>query len=78
MSLVGLVGWVVTAVPGGSTPGEVSLLVDGRRELYIAYSATSVERGAEVLVIGKRGIREVDVEPWSSLPGQVPPAPSGR
>jgi len=78
MSLVGLVGWVVTAVPGGTTPGEVSLLVDGRRELYIAYGALAVERDAEVLVINKRGIRQVDVEPWSSLPGQAPPAPSGQ
>ncbi len=78
MSLVGLVGWVVTAVPGGSTPGEVGLLVDGRRELYIAYGALAVERGAEVLVINKRGIREVDVEPWSSFPGQAPSASSGR
>ena len=68
MSLVGRVGEVVTRIRGGNVPGEVSLVVAGSRELYTAFAVDEVPIGTSVLVINNRGLRELDVEPWS-FPG---------
>jgi membrane protein implicated in regulation of membrane protease activity len=63
-SLVGRVGSLVCAVRGGSRPGEVRVVVEGLAHYYLAYAATAIPAGAEVLVINNRGGRQVDVEPW--------------
>ncbi|MBI3687147.1 MAG: hypothetical protein HY241_07365 [Actinobacteria bacterium] len=67
-TLVGKVGLVVSAVRGGPRPGEVRVVVGGIAHYYIAYAAVAVPTGAEVLVINNRGARQVDVEPWPSIP----------
>jgi membrane protein implicated in regulation of membrane protease activity len=73
-ALVGRVGVVVSAVRGGARPGEVRVVVEGIAHYYIAYAATALPAGAEVLVINNRGARQVDVEPWPRMPsdGNVP------
>jgi hypothetical protein len=62
--LVGKVGEVMVRIPGGEGVGEVSLLVDGMRELYLAHAPAEVPVGRRVLVVHHRGDRTVDVEPW--------------
>ena len=68
-ALVGKVGTVITAIRGGERAGEVRLLVDGLAHYYLAYAATAIAAGAEVLVIHNRGARQVDVEPWPVVEG---------
>ncbi|MEV6348129.1 hypothetical protein [Actinoplanes sp. NPDC051851] len=67
-SLVGRVGVVVTAIRGGERAGEVRLVVQGIPHYYLAYAAGAVAAGADVLVVNNRGARQVDVEPWPSVP----------
>ena len=47
-------------------PGEVVLHIRGGTETYMAVSDTEVDKGAEVLVIGKRSARTLEVTPFSS------------
>lgn len=61
---MGRIGLVVSAVRGGTGPGEVRLVVEGIAHYYIAYSASAVPAGTDVLVINYRGARQIDVEPW--------------
>ncbi|MDG6103862.1 YqiJ family protein [Dactylosporangium aurantiacum] len=68
-SLVGRVGVVVTAVRGGDRPGEIRIVVQGVPHHYLAYAAEPVPSGTHVLVVHFRGARQVDVEPWSPMPG---------
>jgi membrane protein implicated in regulation of membrane protease activity len=68
-SLVGKIGTVVSAVRGGHRPGEVRVVVNGIAHYYLAYATTAIPLGTEVLVINSRGVRQVDVEPWSSASG---------
>ena len=63
--LVGRTGRVVVRVRGGDVPGEVVLNVHGLPETYLAYSTDELPIGSHVLVIGTRGGRRIDVEPWS-------------
>ena len=63
--VVGKVGEVVVRIAGGEIPGEVSLVVGGIRELYLAHAREQVLIGHKVLVIHHRGDRTVDVEPWT-------------
>jgi hypothetical protein len=67
-ALVGRQGSVVIAVRGGNLPGEVRVVVEGIAHYYLAYAATAIPAGVDVLVINNRGARQVDVEPWPSLP----------
>jgi membrane protein implicated in regulation of membrane protease activity len=67
-ALVGKIGTVVSAVRGGGRPGEIRVVVAGLAHYYLAYAATAIPAGAEVLVINHRGARQVDVEPWPSRP----------
>lgn len=60
----GCVGVIVVATRGRAGPGEALLKVRGSREAYLAWSADPLPKGTEVLVIGTRGARTVDVEPW--------------
>jgi nucleotide-binding universal stress UspA family protein len=63
-SPVGKVGRVVVRIRGGESPGEVRLVLAGTPETYVAYCDDEVSVGADVLVIGFRGARRVDVVPW--------------
>jgi membrane protein implicated in regulation of membrane protease activity len=67
-TLVGRLGSVVSAIRGGARPGEVRVLVEGIAHYYLAYAATAVPAGSQVLVINNRGARQIDVEPWPELP----------
>jgi hypothetical protein len=61
---VGRVGRVVVRIRGGELPGEVSLTLQGTPDTRIAYAEEELPVGAEVLVIGSRGGRRIDVVPW--------------
>ena len=63
---MGRVGRLAVASRGLDGPGEVLLTVRGAREAFLAWSAAPLPKGAEVLVIGHRGARSVDVEPWTT------------
>jgi hypothetical protein len=67
-TLVGRLGSVVNAIRGGALPGEVRVVVEGIAHYYLAYAATAIPAGVDVLVIHNRGARQVDVEPWPDLP----------
>ncbi|WP_412745692.1 hypothetical protein [Krasilnikovia sp. MM14-A1004] len=72
-SLVGRIGTVVNQIRGGGRPGEVRILVAGIAHYYLAYAATALPAGTDVLVINNRGARQVDVEPWPTVPlGECP------
>lgn len=72
-SLVGKVGVVVTAVRGGDRPGEIRVVVQGVPHHYLAFAAEPLPPGSHVLVVNFRGARQVDVEPWSPMPGDRNP-----
>lgn len=63
--VVGKLGEVVIRIRGADAPGEIVTTVHGTREKFIAYSDTPLDEGAQVLVIGVRGPRSVDVIAWS-------------
>jgi membrane protein implicated in regulation of membrane protease activity len=67
-AVVGKVGTVVNGIRGGELPGEVRLVVAGIAHYYLAYAATALAAGTDVLVINNRGARQVDVEPWPAVP----------
>ncbi|BCJ43446.1 hypothetical protein GCM10010168_42440 [Actinoplanes ianthinogenes] len=67
-TLVGRVGRVITAIRGGERAGEIRLMVGGMPHYYLAYSPVPLPIGAEALVIHNRGARQVDVEPWPTVP----------
>jgi hypothetical protein len=62
--LVGRIGSVTTRVRGGERPGEVKVVVGGLAHYYLAFCRDVLPVGAQVLVIGVRQGRQVDVEPW--------------
>jgi membrane protein implicated in regulation of membrane protease activity len=63
--LIGKIGSVTTRVRGGDRPGEVRVVVAGLPHHYIAFCHEALPVGTKVLVIGTRGARQVDVEPWT-------------
>jgi hypothetical protein len=69
--LIGKVGSVTTRVRGGDRPGEVRVVVAGLPHHYIAFCPEALPVGTRVLVVGTRGARQVDVEPWAewAVPG---------
>ena len=67
--VVGRLGRIVHSVRGGDLPGEVRVVVDGLAHYYLAYAATAIPAGTDVLVINNRGARQVDVEPWPAAEG---------
>jgi membrane protein implicated in regulation of membrane protease activity len=69
--VVGRTGKVVIPVRGGDRPGEVRIVVEGMAHYYLAYAATAIPAGAEVLVINDRGARHIDVEPWPTAGGST-------
>lgn len=62
--VIGKVGTVAIKIRGTAGPGEVTLSVRGGTETLIAYSDEPIDRHAEVVVIGSRGNRCVDVVRW--------------
>jgi nucleotide-binding universal stress UspA family protein len=64
--LIGKVGRVLVRIREGDPPGEVVLQVGGSPETYLAYCDDMVPVGADVLVVGVRGGRRLDVVPWDS------------
>jgi membrane protein implicated in regulation of membrane protease activity len=60
-SPAGKTGYVTVAIPGRGRPGEVRVAIRGGSEAFIAYADEPIERGKEVIVIGDRGARSVDV-----------------
>lgn len=63
--VVGAVGLVTTKVGGGKQAGEVRIPFRGGTEAFIAYASDPIDRGAQVLVVGRRPGRVVDVIPFS-------------
>lgn len=63
-AVVGRTGTVVVAVRGEQGPGEVSVPVRGGTELFLAYAPQEIAVDTVVLVVGSRGARAVDVQPW--------------
>lgn len=62
--LIGKIGSVTTRVRGGDSAGEVRIVVAGLPHYYLAYCGHVVPAGTTVLVVGLRGARQVEVEPW--------------
>jgi hypothetical protein len=60
-SPAGKAGYVTVEIPGKGRPGEVTLTIRGGTEVFIAYAEEQIARGRQVLVIGDRGGRAVDV-----------------
>jgi hypothetical protein len=67
-TVVGRVGTVSIGIRGGDLPGEVRLVMEGIAHYYLGYAATALPAGTEVLVVNNRGARQVDVEPWPTMP----------
>jgi hypothetical protein len=63
---VGKVGRVLVRIREDDAPGEVVVSVGGSPETYLAYCDDPVPVGADVLVIGVRKGRGIDVVPWDS------------
>jgi membrane protein implicated in regulation of membrane protease activity len=61
---VGKVGRLLVRVRGGDSPGEAVVTVAGAPETYLAYSNEEIAAGTDVLVVGTRDGRAVDVVPW--------------
>lgn len=66
--VVGRVGTVLRGIRGGDLPGEVRLVINGIAHYYLGFAATTLPAGTAVLVINNRGARQVDVEPWPTVP----------
>jgi hypothetical protein len=75
-TVVGKVGTVIIGIRGGDRPGEVRVVMEGIAHYYLGYAATALPVGTEVLVINNRGTRQIDVEPWPSVPRTVSPEAS--
>lgn len=79
--VVGCTGVLVHATRGAHGPGEAMVRIRGSREAYTAFSDEPMPVGQDVLVVGDRGQRRVDVVAWPSPaagtgpvdPGAAPP-----
>ncbi|MBD0745055.1 hypothetical protein [Streptomyces sp. CBMA152] len=64
-AVIGCVGEVLVDTRGPAGPGEVLVRVRGGSETFLAWSEEPLPRGAKVLVVDSRGIRQVDVIEWA-------------
>jgi len=64
---IGKVGHLSVAIPDSESWGEVIVNSGGVTTSYLARSPRPLDVGAAVLVVGVRGLRSVDVEPWEGL-----------
>jgi hypothetical protein len=72
---VGSVGRVSIRIRGGDAAGEAVVPVDGIRETWVAYATEPLEVGRQVLVVGVRAGRGVDVVAWDVAgPGWAAPS----
>jgi hypothetical protein len=71
-SCIGAIGVITVATRGLAGPGEVRIKVRGGSEHFLAWSDTSLPRGATVLVTESRGTRAVDVVEWDDALGEAP------
>ena len=62
-AVVGKLGTVTHPITPGHT-GEVLVHIRGGTETYMAVSDEELEKGREVLVIGQRSARTVEVTPF--------------
>jgi hypothetical protein len=62
--IVGKLGIVSHAISPGK-PGEIIVHIRGGTETYIAYADVELPRQSEVLVIGQRSARTVEVTPFT-------------
>jgi hypothetical protein len=65
LSPLGRIGVLLIGTRGADGPGEVLLRIRGGSETYLAFSDDPIPKGATVLVVESRGLRSVDVTPWS-------------
>ncbi|GAB2990464.1 hypothetical protein [Nocardioides montaniterrae] len=65
-ALVGHVGVVVLAVPGGAGPGEVRIQHRGIHEIFLAFADEPIDDGVEVRVTTVRGPRQVGITPTTA------------
>jgi membrane protein implicated in regulation of membrane protease activity len=63
--ILGKLGTVTHAITSGK-PGEIIVHIRGGTETYIAYADVDLPRHTEVLVIGQRSARTVEVTPFTS------------
>jgi hypothetical protein len=63
--VVGKIGRVTHRISAGKL-GEIVVSIRGGTETYMAYSDSDVPEQAEVLVIGQRSARTVEVTPFTS------------
>jgi hypothetical protein len=68
-SPAGRSGYVSVAIPGDKRAGEVTLTIRGGTEAFIAFAEHPIERGVQVLVVGDRGARSVDVVALDAVAG---------
>lgn len=62
-SVIGKLGTVTHPIQP-DRPGEIVVHIRGGTEVYMAVSDTDVDKGGEVLVIGQRSARTVEVTPF--------------
>jgi hypothetical protein len=62
--IVGKLGVVTHRIAPGKT-GEITVHIRGGTETYMAVSDSEVELHEQVLVVGKRSARTVDVTPFT-------------
>jgi membrane protein implicated in regulation of membrane protease activity len=59
--IIGGVGYVTTRIDGSGHAGEVQVGLRGGSESFIAYATETIERGQQVMVVGRRPGRGLDV-----------------
>lgn len=64
-SAVGRTGVLTHATRGRDGPGEVRVPIRGGTEIYLAWSDEPLAEGTDVLVVGSRGARALDVVVWT-------------
>ena len=62
-AVVGKLGTVTHPIRA-ERPGEVVIHIRGGTEVYMAVSDSDLDKGDEVLVIGKRSARTLEVTPF--------------
>jgi hypothetical protein len=67
-SALGSIGVLTLGTRGTAGPGEALLKIRGGTEVYIAWSERPLPRGTQVLALGVRGPRTVEVVPWPEDP----------
>ena len=63
--IIGKLGTVTHPIVAGR-PGEVVVHIRGGTETYIAYSDTDLPAQSEVLVVGQRSARTLEVTPFEA------------